>query len=182
MNHFLRILQEETAGLHPRLLLAQACLALLPNYTGMRIRPLLYRLAGFSIGEGTIMWGAIRFTGTGPLTGRLSIGVECWFNIGILINLGANVTIEDRVALGHEVLILTESHLIGPPARRAGTITANPVHIGAGAWLGTRATILPGITVGQGAIVAAGAVVNRDVPPNVIVGGVPARVIRELRS
>jgi maltose O-acetyltransferase len=65
-------------------------------------------------------------------------------------------------------------------SRRAGDLKAEPVTIGDGAWIGARATILPGVTIGGGAVVAAGSVVTRDLPANVLAGGVPARVIREL--
>ncbi len=64
--------------------------------------------------------------------------------------------------------------------RRAGRSIAAPVVIEPGSWIGARATILGGVTIGEGAVVAAGAVVTRSVPPDTLVGGVPATVIREL--
>ncbi len=172
--------REETDGLHLRLLLARALLAPLPPHVGSRVRPALLRAAGFRIGRGTVMWGTPAITGSGDIYRRLTVGRECWFNVGVLLNLGAEVTIGDRVAVGHQVMILTDTHPIGPPERRAGPVFARPVHIGDGAWLGTRALVLPGVEIGAGAVVAAGAVVTKDVPPNVLVGGVPARVLREL--
>ena len=181
-QRIVQLWREETAGFHPGLAFIQALLACLPDYTGMRLRPALYRAAGFKIGHGTLMWGQPRFTGTGPIKQRLSVGEYVWFNLGVLINLGAPVTIEDRVSIGHEVMILTDSHIIGPIDRRAGPLTSEPVHIGAGTWLGARCTILPGVTIAPGAIIAAGAVVNRDIPANVLAGGVPARVIKELKD
>ncbi len=110
------------------------------------------------------MMGNPTFTGTGPIEQRFSLGENCWLNIGVLINLGAEVSIGDRVAIGHEVMILTDSHEIGPSAWRAGEVYSKPVRIGSGAWLGARSLILPGISIGPGAIVAAGSVVTRDVP------------------
>lgn len=62
----------------------------------------------------------------------------------------------------------------------AGTSFARPIHIGADCWIGARATILPGVRIGRGVTVAAGAVVTKDVEDQVLVGGVPARVIRKL--
>jgi maltose O-acetyltransferase len=75
---------------------------------------------------------------------------------------------------------LTVDHEIGPSENRCGEVLVAPVIIGDGAWLASRVTILPGVTVGNGSIVAAGAVVTHDVPPNTLVAGVPARVVRDL--
>lgn len=180
MTKLWRLVQEETAGFHPRLMVAQTILAAVPFHVGSRLRPALLRAAGFRIGPGTVMWGTPILTGCGDIYHRLEIGRECWFNVGVLINLGASVKIGDRAAIGHEVMILTDSHPIGGPERRAGPLFARPVSIGAGAWLGSRVLILPGTTIGAGAVVAAGAVVTNDVAPNTLVGGVPARVLREL--
>jgi acetyltransferase-like isoleucine patch superfamily enzyme len=82
------------------------------------------------------------------------------------------------VALGPEVLLVTLTHEIGSAARRAGTPKAAPIVVHDGAWIGGRSTILPGVEVGEGAVVAAGAVVVDNVPPHSIVAGVPAVVVR----
>jgi acetyltransferase-like isoleucine patch superfamily enzyme len=97
--------------------------------------------------------------------------------VGLTLDLGAEIFIGDRVYIGHEVMILTSSHKLGPSFHRAGIDNLLPVRIGDGAWICARATLLPGVTVGAGAVVSAGAVVNKDVPPNSIVSGSPARVI-----
>jgi maltose O-acetyltransferase len=180
MSSFSQLVREETEGLHGRLLLARLLLAPFPAHVGSRLRPAVLRLAGFRIGRGTLMWGLPIITGPADLYGHLSIGQECWFNIGCVIDLGATVTIGDQVAFGHQVMLMTTSHALGPAGRRAGPVFTKPIIIGDGAWLGARATILPGVTVGAGAVVAAGAVINRDVAPHTLVGGVPARLIREL--
>lgn len=83
----------------------------------------------------------------------------------------------DDVVVGHGATIVTAAHGIGPASRRAGPVTGLPVVIESGAWLGANAVILPGVTVGAGSVVAAGAVVIADVPVNVVVGGVPAKII-----
>ncbi|MEO8695711.1 MAG: DapH/DapD/GlmU-related protein [Acidimicrobiales bacterium] len=92
----------------------------------------------------------------------------------------APIELGDDVALGHGVLITTAAHRIGTAERRAGLVEPKPIRIGHGAWLASRSVILPGVEVGDGAIVAAGAVVTQSVPPNVLVAGVPAKVVREL--
>ncbi|HEY4024965.1 MAG TPA: acyltransferase [Candidatus Dormibacteraeota bacterium] len=112
---------------------------------------------------------------------QLAIGPGCWINVGCTLDVHAELTIESDVRLGHEVMILTQTHEIGPSGRRAGRLVCLPVRIGAGAWIGARATIMPGTTVGQGSIVAAGAIVTRDIPPDSLVAGVPAKVVRTLQ-
>jgi acetyltransferase-like isoleucine patch superfamily enzyme len=76
--------------------------------------------------------------------------------------------------------VLTTTHDIGPHEQRCHGSRSEPVTIGDGAWIGTRALILPGVHVGAGCVVAAGAVVTDSVPPDSLVGGVPAKVLRTL--
>ena len=99
--------------------------------------------------------------------------------VGCFLNLGADITIGNFVGFGQQVMILTETHDIGTPEYRSGQLRPKPVTIGSGCWIGARATILPGVTIGDGAIVAAGAVVTKNVPPHTIVGGIPAKVLGE---
>lgn len=182
MGRIGRLWQEETAGFHGKLVWARLLSLWLPPHAGSRWRTILLRSAGFRIGEGTVFWGWPTITGSGDIYSRLVIGESCWINLGVLINVGARISIGDRVAIGHQVMILTDSHEIGTVDRRAGKLYAQEVCVGNGAWLGARALLLPGVTVGDQAVVAAGALVNKDVPPNTLVGGVPARVLRELQN
>ncbi len=168
------------AGLRPGLLLARIAVAPLPPYVGSRLRAAALRLAGFQIGHGTIFAGMPAIAGDGELRRRLRVGSHCWVNVGLRLDLSERIEIGDHVTIGHEVLLLTAGHRFGGSDHRAGTLSMAPVRIGRGAWLGARCTVLPGVTVGEGAVIAAGAVVTRDVPPNTLVGGVPARVLREL--
>lgn len=114
---------------------------------------------------------------------RLRVGERCFVNRGCYLDLAGSITLQDDVTLGHGVSIITAMHSIGPSTHRAGDqIIIKPVTIEVGAWLGANVTVLPGVRVGAGAIVAAGAVVTRDVPPNVVVAGVPARVVKTLNA
>ncbi len=180
MHHWRLLLKEELAGIHLPLLFAQLAMKPLPDYALTRVRTLILRTIGFRIGQGTIFMGAPRIFGYRDMVSNLSIGVDCVFNIGCLFDLGSRIEIGDRVALGHEVMILTTGHQIGPPDRRWGGVETESVRIGDGAWIGARCVVLPGATIGEGAIVAAGAVVTQSVPPHMLVGGVPARPIRSL--
>lgn len=176
-----RVAQEEMHGLHPRLLLAEILFGSLPHNVGGRLKVLGLRMAGFDIGYGTMMWGMPRLTGMGDLTGRLRIGNWCRLNFGCVFDLGARITIDDCVNIGHQVMILTTTHRVSSGERRADDLhVLSPVTIGRGAWLGSRCTILPGITIGERSIIAAGSVVRQDVPPDTLVAGVPARITREL--
>ncbi|MCA9970946.1 MAG: acyltransferase [Anaerolineales bacterium] len=126
------------------------------------------------------MWSLPTITGQGDVAARLRVGPICRFNVGCFLNLGSSITIGRHVGFGQQVMLLTETHAIGPADYRSGQLTPKPVVIGDGCWIGARATILPGVTIGPGSVVAAGAVVTKDVPPNTLVGGVPARVLRPL--
>ena len=86
------------------------------------------------------------------------------------------MTLGDGCQVGHGVVFATLNHFL-EAARRKATYPA-PITVGRNVWIGSNATILQGVTIGENAVVAAGAVVTRDVPPNTVVGGVPARVIK----
>jgi len=88
------------------------------------------------------------------------------------------IIIEDNVLIGPKVNLITTNHPLDPAERRA-TIS-HPIVIKKNAWIGAAATILPGVTIGENSVVAAGAVVSKDVPPNTIAGGVPAKVIKAI--
>lgn len=92
----------------------------------------------------------------------------------------APVTIGEHVMIGPNTLISTVGHPLDRRGRREWGAFAEPVTIGDDVWIGGNVTILPGVTIGSNVVVAAGGVVSRDVPDGVVVGGVPARVLREL--
>lgn len=176
------VLTSELSGFHPRLLFVQGIVKLLPTEAFIRLRPLLYRLAGIRIGHGTVISGSIHITGAGPITRRLVIGNDCYLNENITCNLGAALTLEDNVSVGMGCLFITNTHEMGTADFRAGKVVAKPIRVSHGVWLGARVTVLPGVTIGAGAVVGSGAVVAGDVAANILVAGVPAKIVRELSS
>ena len=99
-----------------------------------------------------------------------------FINVGCRFQDTGGVTLGEGTLIGHGSTLTTLNHDVDPD-RRADMIPA-PIRIGRKVWLGAAVTIVPGVTIGDGAIVGAGAVVTKDVPPNSIVAGVPAKLIR----
>jgi acetyltransferase-like isoleucine patch superfamily enzyme len=155
--------------------------SVIPRFAFNRMRTSALRAAGLRIHPHSLVMGPIDVTGPGGVA-LLSIGKNTFVTGPLHVDVGAAVTIGDGVHLGHQVLLITLNHEIGPPEERCGSLIAAPIVIGDGVWIGSRVTILPGVSVGAGAIVAAGAVVTRDVPPNTMVAGIPAAVVRHLEA
>jgi acetyltransferase-like isoleucine patch superfamily enzyme len=108
----------------------------------------------------------------------IRIGKNVFINHGCtFLDLGG-ITVEDDVLIGPKVNLLSEGHPLDPANRKVLDLKA--VHIKRNAWIGAAATILPGVTVGENSVVAAGALVSKDVPDNTVVGGVPAKIIRKV--
>lgn len=108
----------------------------------------------------------------------IRIGRNVFINHGCsFLDLGG-ITIEDEVLIGPKVNIISESHPLNPAGRKVLELKA--VHIKRNAWIGAAATILPGVTVGENSVVAAGALVTKDVPDNSVVAGFPAKVVKRL--
>ena len=111
---------------------------------------------------------------------NIHIGKQVFINMGCKFQDQGGIFIDDGALIGHNVVLATLNHAI-PSERRSDMLPA-PIHIGKQVWIGSNATILPGVTIGDGAIIAAGAVVTRDVPANTLVGGVPAKIIRHIKE
>lgn len=111
---------------------------------------------------------------------HIFIGKNVFINHGCsFLDLGG-ITIEDDVLIGPQVNIITENHPVNPKSRKS--LDLKSVTIKRNAWIGANATVLPGVTIGENSIVAAGAVVTKDVPDNTIVGGVPAKLIKKIEE
>ncbi|MBR2576991.1 MAG: sugar O-acetyltransferase [Firmicutes bacterium] len=109
---------------------------------------------------------------------NITIGDRVFINAGCKFQDQGGITIDDGALIGHGVVLATLNHDFAPEKRQQ--LHPAPIHIGKNVWIGANATVTPGVSIGDNAVIAAGAVVNRDIPANVIAGGVPAKVIREL--
>jgi acetyltransferase-like isoleucine patch superfamily enzyme len=110
---------------------------------------------------------------------NIRVGSNVFINQACVLNDIGGIEIGDDVMVGPGAMLLTSGHPLDPDRRRAQVVAA-PIVIERNVWLGAGATVLQGVTVGADAVVAAGAVVTRDVPPRTLVAGVPARVLREI--
>ena len=136
------------------------------------IRELLSQITATEIAESVAVFTPLYINyGKHTKIGKnVFINFDCTF-----LDLGG-ITIEDNVLIAPKVNLLSEGHPIEPENRHA--LIPKPIHIKKNAWIGAGATILQGVTIGENAIVAAGAVVSKDVPDNAIAGGIPAKIIK----
>ncbi len=111
---------------------------------------------------------------------NIEIGENFYANVNLVILDPGRVTLGNNVFVGPNVGIYTAGHPLDPARRNAGLEYARPVTVGDDVWIGGGVTILPGVRIGNGAVIGAGAVVTRDVPPQVISAGNPARVVRAI--
>src|ERR1700722_9780213 len=139
-------------------------------------RGALMRRAGVLVGEGTTVRSRCYFGGPGPFT----IGARCYVSYGGDFDGSGPITIGDDVYVASGVSVGTCTHEIGEAPKRAGRRFAAGVSIGDGTWVGMNSTILPGVTIGLGCVIAAGAVVAHDCAANGIYAGVPAKLVDEL--
>lgn len=141
----------------------------------VEIRDLLSQITDSDIDESVAVFTPL-YVNYGKHT---KIGKNVFINFNCtMLDLGG-ITIEDDVLIGPNVSILSEGHPITPEERHS--LVPKHIHIKKNAWIGAGATILQGVTVGENAIVAAGAVVSKDVPDNTVVGGIPAKIIKKIR-
>ena len=138
------------------------------------IRELLSQITGSAIDESVAVFTPL-YINYGKHT---KIGKNVFINFDcVFLDLGG-ITIEDNVLIAPKVSLLSEGHPVSPNDRQS--LVPGHIHINRNAWIGAGATILPGVTVGENAVVAAGAVVSKDVPANTVVGGIPAKIIKSI--
>lgn len=140
------------------------------------VRALLERIWGQPLDTSVRMFPPF-YTAFGKTT---RVGKEVFINFGCTFLDQGGITIEDGVFIGPEAKILSEGHPEQPALRH--TLQTEPVVIRRKAWIGAGAIILPGVTVGENAIIAAGAIMTKDVPDNTIAAGVPAKILRNIKN
>lgn len=159
--------------------LVNLLLMVLPPTRAFGFKRFLWRRAGVSVAADAKINSGVKLWGGGPV----SVGAGSWLglNLVIIVPHGVDVAIGANVDIGPDVLIECGSHRIGGPERRAGEGEATSVEIGTGCWIGCRVTLLGGVKLAPGTLVAAGALVLPGTyPENALLTGVPARVSRIL--
>lgn len=138
------------------------------------IRALFSKLTGKTIHESFSMFPPF-YTDCGK---NITIGKHVFINSGCQFQDQGGITIGNGALIGHNVVLATLNHGFAPDDRNS--MYPNPIVIGRNVWIGANATVVPGVTIGDNAVIAAGAVVTKDVLANTLVGGVPAKLIKVL--
>jgi|SRR3989304_2980580 len=147
------------------------------------LRKLFLIILGAKIGKHSILMRVNFFNWHhGGLAG-LKVGDECFIGDETLIDLYDQVTLEDKVTIAQRVTILTHLNVgyQNHPLQKFFPKTSKPVILKNGCVIAAASTILPGVTIGQQSFVAAGSVVTKGIPPNTLVAGVPAKIIRKIK-
>lgn len=159
-------------------------LAMLPYRVALfpPLRTLWLRMLGAKIGRRSILHDVRFFNLYRRGLGGLHVGDDCFVGDECLLDLADEIRLEDHVTLAERVLVLTHTNVgyRDHPLQRHFPSLAAPVTIRRGSFVGAAVTILPGLTIGPEAFVAAGSVVTADVPPRTVVAGVPARPLRTM--
>lgn len=139
-----------------------------------QVRNILSEIIGSNIDESTAIFAPFH-TNFGK---HINIGKNVFINHACSFLDMGGITIEDDVLIGPKVNLITENHPVDPQKRKS--LFCKPIVIKKNAWIGAASTILPGVTIGENAIVAAGSVVTKDVPGNTIVAGIPAKHLKNI--
>ena len=141
-------------------------------HTQAELFALMQQLTGGNVGERFSLFPPI-YSDFGK---NLHIGRGVFINSGCCFQDQGGIFIGDGCLIGHQAVFATLNHALDPLSR--GDMTPAPIRLGKNVWVGSHATILPGVPVGDGAVIAAGAVVTKDLPARTVAGGVPAKVIK----
>ena len=141
-----------------------------------RVRELLSALTGREIAESVTLFPPF----TSDFGKNIRLGERVFLNAGCRFQDQGGLEIGDDCLIGHNTVIATLNHDLSP--RRRGDLHPSPVVIGRNVWIGANVTILPGVTIGEDAVIAAASVVTKDVPVRALVVGSPARVIRTVED
>jgi len=142
-------------------------------HTPAEIADIMSDIIGEPVGDGFNMFPPF-YTDFGR---NIHIGKNVFINSGCNFQDQGGIYIGDYALIGHNVTLATINHDLNPYDRHN---IYKPIHIGNRVWIGSNAVVTQGVTIGDGAVIAAGAVVTRDVEPNTVVGGVPAKIIRKI--
>lgn len=147
------------------------------------LRSLFLKALGARIGKNTILHNVKFFNIYRTGFKGFVIGDSCFIGDEVLFDLADKIIIEDQVTFAERVTVLTHTNVgfKDHPLQRYFPAFTKPVIFKRDCFIGTNVTILPGVTIGECSFIAAGCVVTKDVPPKVVVGGVPGRVIREIK-
>ncbi|WP_278627203.1 acyltransferase [Thomasclavelia cocleata] len=141
-----------------------------------KLKSYLLNSCGIKVGKNTKIVGPL-FIGSQV---DLIIGDNCWIGKNLHIEGNGKVIIGECCDIAPDVMIITGSHEIGDKFRRAGKGTMFKVVIKNGCWIGSRATIFGNVSISEGSVIGAASLVNKDIEKNVIVAGVPAKIIHKL--
>ncbi len=165
----------------PRLVFWTTCAGLLPDFTLTALRAFFFRRAGCDIAPQVALLGRLRLLGAGSIAERLHLKEGCVIAYGVTFGLDADISLGKNVSVSPGVVLYTATHPIGVGSQRMLPFTQpKPIVIEDGAWIGMHSLILPGVTVGRGAVVSAGSVVNANVAADTLVAGNPASPQRVL--
>lgn len=145
-------------------------------HTPQEVRNLFAELTGKEVDESFMLFPPF-YTDCGK---NIRVGKHVFINACCNFQDQGGIVIGDHTLIGHKVVLATLNHGFAPEDR--GSLYPAPIIIGTNVWIGASVTVLPGVTIGDNAIVGAGSVVTKDVPANTIVAGVPAKAIKRIEE
>jgi len=152
------------------------------DFISIILRNQLLRLMGVKVGKN------VKILGGSDILGRhMTICDGVCINRGCYLDLTGHLYIADNVGIGHGTTFITAKHEMGPSENRAGhivkgLISGGSIRLEKGSWVAANVTVLSDVTIGEGAVVVTGSMVTKDVEPNVMVSGSPARRVKSLES